>query len=111
MDAHLGYVAMTRHREEAKLYYGRDAFPRQQDLRAAFRRQRPQDSTLDYFKSATRERRADEGARVDSRKVGAASGAAPGREGASVSDRLERSISERQSASGRDRGRDRSLGD
>src|SRR6266852_6905688 len=48
MDRHLSYVAMTRHREGAELYAGRDDFKGFDKLKERLSRARPKDSTLDY---------------------------------------------------------------
>ena len=48
MDRHLAYVAMTRHREGAELYAGRDDFRDYDELKERLSRARPKDSTLDY---------------------------------------------------------------
>jgi UvrD-like helicase family protein len=48
MDRHLAYVGMTRHREEAMLYAGRDDFNDFDALKERLSRARPKDSTLDY---------------------------------------------------------------
>jgi RNA helicase len=48
MDRHLAYVGMTRHRESAELYAGRDDFKSIDDLKERLSRARPKDSTLDY---------------------------------------------------------------
>jgi len=48
MDQHLAYVAMTRHRDAATLYAGRDDFSTEQALKAKLSRERPKASTLDY---------------------------------------------------------------
>jgi Ti-type conjugative transfer relaxase TraA len=48
MDRHLAYVAMTRHREQATLYAGRDDFADFDGLKERLSRARPKDSTLDY---------------------------------------------------------------
>src|SRR5712692_2455471 len=48
MDRHLAYVGMTRHREGAELYAGRDDFKDFGDLKERLSRARPKDSTLDY---------------------------------------------------------------
>ena len=48
MDRHLAYVGMTRHRESADLYAGRDDFKGFDDLKERLSRARPKDSTLDY---------------------------------------------------------------
>src|SRR5271170_7168860 len=48
MDRHLAYVGMTRHRDSADLYAGRDDFKGFEDLKERLSRARPKDSTLDY---------------------------------------------------------------
>ena len=48
MDRHLAYVGMTRHREGAEVYAGRDDFKGFEDLKERLSRARPKDSTLDY---------------------------------------------------------------
>ena len=48
MDRHLAYVGMTRHRESAELYAGRDDFKGFNELKERLSRARPKDSTLDY---------------------------------------------------------------
>ena len=48
MDRHLAYVGMTRHREGAELYAGRDDFKDFDELKERLSRARPKDSTLDY---------------------------------------------------------------
>lgn len=48
MDRHLAYVAMTRHRERATLYAGRDDFKDQEALEARLSRARPKETTLDF---------------------------------------------------------------
>jgi Ti-type conjugative transfer relaxase TraA len=48
MDRHLTYVSMTRHRDEATLYAGRDDFKDFDSLKERLSRARPKDSTLDY---------------------------------------------------------------
>jgi Ti-type conjugative transfer relaxase TraA len=48
MDRNLGYVAMTRHREEATLYAGRDDFRNYEQLSGRMERQQAKESTLDY---------------------------------------------------------------
>lgn len=47
-DAHTTYVAMTRHRSDVGLYYGRDRFGNDADLTARLSRERAKDTTLDY---------------------------------------------------------------
>ncbi|MCI4685060.1 ATP-binding domain-containing protein, partial [Rhodoblastus acidophilus] len=48
MDRHLTYVAMTRHREDAMLYAGRDEFKGVRDLRERLSRSGAKETTLDY---------------------------------------------------------------
>ena len=48
MDRHLAYVGMTRHRDTAKLYYGRDDFEAKDDLYRILSRKRQATSTLDF---------------------------------------------------------------
>jgi Ti-type conjugative transfer relaxase TraA len=48
MDRHLTYVAMTRHREEATLYAGRDEFGDLDALSARLGRSQSKETTLDY---------------------------------------------------------------
>jgi hypothetical protein len=48
MDRHLSYVAMTRHREEARLYAGNDDFKDFEALKERLSRARPKETTLDY---------------------------------------------------------------
>ena len=48
MDRHLTYVAMTRHREEATLYAGREAFKDLRALSARLSRSGAKETTLDY---------------------------------------------------------------
>jgi ATP-dependent exoDNAse (exonuclease V) alpha subunit len=59
MDRHLAYVAMTRHREDAEVYAGRDDFEGYDELKERLSRARPKDSTLDYAR-----RRGTEAARA-----------------------------------------------
>lgn len=47
-DRHLTYVAMSRHREGADLYYSTDEFPRLDDLSRCLSREKSKDTTLDY---------------------------------------------------------------
>jgi len=49
MDRHSTYVALSRHREGCTLYYGRDEFQNEQQLRDTLNRARPKDTTLDYL--------------------------------------------------------------
>lgn len=55
-NAHLAYVALTRHREQATVFYGRDQFESDADLTRSFDRQQPKDSTLDYLEAFRRGR-------------------------------------------------------
>jgi Ti-type conjugative transfer relaxase TraA len=48
MDRHLAYVGMTRHREAAKLYYGRDDFEQKDNLSQTLSRKRQETTTLDF---------------------------------------------------------------
>jgi Ti-type conjugative transfer relaxase TraA len=48
MDQHMSYVAMSRHREQVSLHYGRDDFDSPQRLATALGRDRAKDITLDY---------------------------------------------------------------
>ena len=49
LDAHSTYVAMSRHRESADLFYGRDVFLTKNDLIETLSRERGKDVTLDYL--------------------------------------------------------------
>ena len=48
LDRHLTYVAMTRHREELALYYGRRSFGFHGGLAAVLSRRNTKETTLDY---------------------------------------------------------------
>jgi len=48
MDAHSSYVALSRHRIETALHYGRDDFADEAQLRRTLGRERPKDLALDY---------------------------------------------------------------
>lgn len=52
MDRHLTYVAMTRHRDEARLYGGRDEFANEEKLTARLSRAQSKETTLDYSTQA-----------------------------------------------------------
>lgn len=54
LDRHGAYVALSRHRDEVHLHYGRDDFADAERLAHTLSRDRPKDSTLDYEQSATR---------------------------------------------------------
>jgi Ti-type conjugative transfer relaxase TraA len=58
MDRHLAYVGMTRHREEATLYAGKDDFKSFEALKDRLSRARPKDTTLDYAQRRGLERAA-----------------------------------------------------
>jgi Ti-type conjugative transfer relaxase TraA len=49
LDAQSTYVAMSRHRESADLFYGKDIFLSKDDLVKTLSRERTKDVTLDYF--------------------------------------------------------------
>jgi hypothetical protein len=55
MDAHSTYVAMSRHRESADLFYGRDVFLSKDDLVKTLARSRTKDVTLDYLNNRDRQ--------------------------------------------------------
>lgn len=109
MDAHLGYVSMTRHRDEAKLFYGRDQFEEPQQLDAICSRQRTKDTALDYLdaycaceQSAMRvSGRSEEGAGARTEK------ALP----MSAAERVRRNAKRRQQNLARDAERDRGYGE
>jgi len=48
MDAHSTYVALSRHRAETIVHYGRDDFADETQLRRTLARERPKDMALDY---------------------------------------------------------------
>lgn len=48
LDRHLTYVAMTRHREDLSLYYGRRSFGKAGGLEAILSRRNSKETTLDY---------------------------------------------------------------
>ena len=52
MDRHMAYVAMTRHRDAADLYAGRDELRSTAEVAAAFSRAPTQHTTLDYGAAA-----------------------------------------------------------
>ncbi|MGF6178273.1 Ti-type conjugative transfer relaxase TraA [Ensifer sp. 4252] len=61
MDRHLTYVAMTRHRDHAQLYAGRDELKDMKALSASMSRSGAKETTLDYTSTfAERRRLADE---------------------------------------------------
>ncbi len=49
MDRHMTYVAMTRHRDEARLYAGRDQFEDMDALKARLGRSGAKETVLDYI--------------------------------------------------------------
>ena len=56
MDRHLTYVAMTRHRQEARLYAGRDEFKNEAVLSERLSRGGAKETTLDYDNAQARAR-------------------------------------------------------
>ncbi|ARQ13580.1 conjugal transfer relaxase TraA 1 (plasmid) [Rhizobium etli] len=52
LDRHLTYVAMTRHREDLAVYYGRRPFAKNGGLIPILSRRNAKETTLDYEKSA-----------------------------------------------------------
>jgi hypothetical protein len=52
LDKHLTYVAMTRHREDLAVYYGRRSFAKSGGLIPILSRRNAKETTLDYEKSA-----------------------------------------------------------
>ena len=58
LDAHASYVALSRHRQDVQLHYGRHDFDSPERLARVLGRERAKDSTLDY--AHVRERFADE---------------------------------------------------
>ena len=54
MDRQAAYVAMSRHRDGADLYYGKDEFSSFDQLKAALGRDRAKDTALDYDLEAMR---------------------------------------------------------
>ncbi len=57
MDRHLAYVAMTRHREQVRLYGGRDEFQSAAALSQRLSRGGAKETTLDYDRAEYAERR------------------------------------------------------
>jgi len=62
LDAQSTYVAMSRHRESADLFYGKDVFLSKDDLVKTLSRERTKDVTLDYL--GGRDRQQEPTARV-----------------------------------------------
>ena len=52
LDTHSTYVAMSRHRQSADLFYGKDTFLTKEDLTKTLGRDRAKDITLDYLDKA-----------------------------------------------------------
>ncbi|MBY2944439.1 Ti-type conjugative transfer relaxase TraA [Rhizobium leguminosarum] len=52
LDRHLTYVAMTRHREDLAIYYGRRSFAKSGGLIPILSRRNAKETTLDYEKSS-----------------------------------------------------------
>jgi len=61
MDRHAAYVALTRHRDEVTLHYGRDEFADGRQLARTLARERAKDTTLDYGNWARPEQRPAQG--------------------------------------------------
>jgi Ti-type conjugative transfer relaxase TraA len=55
LDAHSTYVGMSRHRESADLFYGKDVFLTKEDLLRTLSRERTKDVTLDYLNNRDRQ--------------------------------------------------------
>jgi len=53
LDRHLTYVAMTRHREDLAVYYGRRSFAKSGGLIPILSRRNAKETTLDYEKSSS----------------------------------------------------------
>ncbi len=53
LDAHSSYVALSRHRNDTALHYGRDDFADEAQLRRTLARERPKDMALDYERPTT----------------------------------------------------------
>ena len=58
LDAHATYVALSRHRQDVQLHYGREDFDSPERLAGVLGRERAKDNTLDYTQA--RERFVDE---------------------------------------------------
>lgn len=56
LDAHSTYVAMSRHRESADLFYGRDVFLTKDNLTKTLSRERTKDVTIDYLNNRDRQK-------------------------------------------------------
>jgi Ti-type conjugative transfer relaxase TraA len=54
LDRHAAYVALSRHRDDVHLHYGRDDFADGDRLARTLSRDRPKDSTLDYEQRTAR---------------------------------------------------------
>ncbi|OYY89128.1 MAG: Ti-type conjugative transfer relaxase TraA [Sphingomonas sp. 28-66-16] len=54
LDAHSSYVALSRHRREVQLHYGRDDFMSPEQLARTLGRERAKDTALDYAQSRDR---------------------------------------------------------
>ncbi|TRL32744.1 Ti-type conjugative transfer relaxase TraA, partial [Methylosinus sporium] len=92
MDRHLSYVAMTRHREEARLYAGRDQFADLRALSARLSRSGAKETTLDY--AERRGLAAEFGVRSDIEVSREAQGRAPAADG-------DRAVAVRERGDGR----------
>lgn len=54
MDRHATYVAMTRHRESADLFWSREAFSAQEKLLGCLSKERPKDTSIDHIDEGCR---------------------------------------------------------
>ncbi len=57
MDSHATYVGLSRHRESADVFYGRDEFAHERALANALGKERSKDVTLDYVQTRFTEQR------------------------------------------------------
>lgn len=53
LDSHATYVALSRHRDSADIFYGKDEFANERALTNTLRRERPKDITVDYTQPLT----------------------------------------------------------
>jgi Ti-type conjugative transfer relaxase TraA len=93
MDRHLTYVAMTRHREAATLYAGRDEFGDLQGLSERLGRAGLKETTLDYARDFAEQRGLADRLGVSSEIV------VPGHVENQMQGRDERGLAERENAS------------
>lgn len=110
LNAHIGYVALTRHREAATVFYGRDQFPEERGLDACFSRQQPKDTTLDYlnaYRGQQRDGSRSQGETALAPDQETGTGQAP----LSAAERIRQNVAQRRRALSRAHTRDRSYGD